>query len=353
MKTVVCKTDPKRPSAKAIGVAAEAILRGRLVVFPTETVYGIGANAFDDKACREVYRVKGRASDNPLIVHVYSVEDALKLGRFNREHAKTLGRIWPGPLTVIVKGRGRLPETVTAGLDSVAIRCPRGNVIRSIMKTAGVPIAAPSANISTKPSSTKGEHAIGYFIGKVSVIIDGGEADYGIESTILDLRSFRILRPGAFTPEQIERAFGRKPILGRIARGTAGAKRAISPGTKYRHYAPLTPLFVYTGDRKAVRSMIRPFGKSAAFIGSDESCSFLKGTGVRPISLGPAKSLRIRVHRLFDKLIELDSLGVDFAVIEQFPEHGLGYSAMNRLRKASDHKSFSNLEELKKLLENK
>ena len=352
MKTLVFKTNPKRPSAKTIEAATEAILDGKLVVFPTETVYGIGANAFDDRACREIYRVKGRASDNPLIVHVYSIEDALRFGRFKREYADALGRIWPGPLTVIVDGKGTLPETVTAGLDSVAIRCPKGKVIRSIIKRAGVPIAAPSANISTKPSSTKGEHAIGYFKGKVSVIIDGGEADYGIESTILDLRSFRILRPGAFTPEQIERAFGRKPVLGRLAEGTASASRMISPGTKYRHYAPNTPLFVYTGDNRAIRDMIRPFGRSAAFIGTDESCSMLKGTGVKCIPLGPSKSLRIRVHRLFDKLIELDSVGVDFAIIEQFPADGLGYAAMNRLRKASDHKSFSNPEELRNLVEN-
>ena len=352
METLVFKTDPKRPSQRTIDAAAEAILNGRLVVFPTETVYGIGADAFNEKACRNIYKVKGRASDNPLIVHVYSVEDAMKLGSFSREHAKALSRIWPGPLTVIVKGRGILPETVTAGLDSVAIRCPRGRVIRSIIKKAGVPIAAPSANISTKPSSTKGEHAIGYFRGKVAMIIDGGEADYGIESTILDLRSFRILRPGAFTPEQIERAFGRKPVLGRLAEGTASAKRVISPGTKYRHYAPSTPLFVYTGDRRAVYSLVRPFGRSAAFIGSEESCNMFKGTGVRCISLGPSKSLRIRVHRLFDKLIELDSVGVKFGVVEQFDGKGLGYAAMNRLRKASSHKSFSTSEELKKLIDN-
>lgn len=352
MKTLVCKTDPKRPSAKIIEAAVEAILDGKLVVFPTETVYGIGANVFDDRACREIYRVKGRASDNPLIVHVYGMEDALRLGRFRREHVEALGRIWPGPLTVIVSGRGVIPETVTASLDSVAIRCPQGKVIRSIIKKAGVPIAAPSANISTKPSSTKGEHAIGYFKGKVSVIIDGGESDYGIESTILDLRSFRILRPGAFTPEQIERAFGRKPILGRLAEGTASANRVISPGTKYKHYAPSTPLFVYTGDNEAIRDVIRPFGKSAAFIGAVESCNMLKGTGIRCVPLGPSKSLRIRVHRLFDKLIELDALGVEFAVIEQFPTDGLGYAAMNRLRKASSHKSFSNSEELRNLIDN-
>lgn len=352
MKTLVCKTDPKRPSSKVIEAAAERILEGKLVVFPTETVYGIGANAFDERACGEIYRVKGRASDNPLIVHVYSIEDALKLGRFSREHAEALSKIWPCPLTVIVNGRGKLPETVTAGLDSVAIRCPKGRVIRSIIKKAGVPIAAPSANISTKPSSTKGEHAIGYFRGKVSMIIDGGEADYGIESTILDLRSFRILRPGAFTQEQITKAFGRKPIIGRLAEGTASAKRVISPGTKYRHYAPSTPLFVYTGDRRAVCSILRPFGKSAAFIGSVESCRMFKGTGVRCISLGTSKSVRIRVHSLFDKLIELDSLGVRFAVIEQFNGKGLGYAAMNRIRKASSHKSFSGSDGLKRLIDN-
>lgn len=350
MKTLICRTDPEKPSASIIEAAAEAILEGRLVVFPTETVYGIGANAFNGRACREIYKVKGRASDNPLIVHVYSVGDALKLGRFSKEYTEALGRAWPGPLTVIVKGSGMLPETVTAGLGSVAIRCPQGRVIRSLIRKAGVPIAAPSANISAKPSSTKGEHAIGYFKGKVSVIIDGGEADYGIESTILDLRSFRVLRPGAFTPKQIERAFGKKPVLGKLAEGSSDAQTAISPGTKYRHYAPCTPLFVYTGDRRDICNILEPFGKAAAFIGSDRSCNSLKGTGVKCISLGPSKSLRVRVHRLFDGLIELDSLGVDFAAVEAFPGKGLGYAAMNRLRKASSRRSFSDPKELQALV---
>ena len=318
METLVCKTNPERPSSRAIDAAAEAILNGRLIVFPTETVYGIGANAFDEKACKEIYKVKGRASDNPLIVHVYRIEDAMKLGSFSREHAEVLSRIWPGPLTVIVKGKGILPETVTAGLDSVAIRCPKGRVIRSIIKKAGVPIAAPSANISTKPSSTKGEHAIGYFRGKVAMIIDGGEADYGIESTILDLRSFRILRPGAFTPEQIERAFGRKPILGRLAEGTTSAKRVISPGTKYRHYAPSTPLFVYTGDRRAVYSLVRPFGRSAAYPRPlPLNCSTIANfTPRESSSISLSKSLCTLMRRLLDGPREMHLTPVPLNILQ-------------------------------------
>ena len=351
MRTLVCRTDPRKPSAKAVEAAADAIMNGRLVVFPTETVYGIGANAFDEDACRKIYEVKGRASDNPLIVHVQNVEDALRLGRISKEHIAVLERIWPGPLTVIVKSRGILPGTVTAGLRSVAIRCPEGKFIQELLKRTGLPIAAPSANISAKPSSTKGEHAIGYFKGKVDVIIDGGESYYGIESTIFDLRSLRILRPGAFTPEQIEKAFGKRPILGKLAEGTASAGHVISPGTKYKHYSPETPLFVYAGDMRDMRSMLETFGSKAAFIGSAESCSLLKGTGLRLLSLGPSDNAQERVHRLFDKLIELDSFGVDFGVIEAFPAKGLGYAAMNRLRKASSHRSFSNIKQLQELLE--
>ncbi len=352
VKTQVYRIDSGKPSEKAVNAASEAIIDGKLVVFPTETVYGIGANAFSDAACREIYIVKGRAPDNPLIVHVYGIEEALRLGRFRNRDICALEKVWPGPLTVIVNGRGVLPDSVTAGLDSVAIRCPDSSFIRKVMKKTALPIAAPSANISTKPSSTKGEHAIGYFKGKVPVIIDGGESDYGIESTVLDLRSFRVLRPGAFTVEQIEHAFGRKPILGRLAEGSRSAATMISPGTKYRHYSPEKPLFVYEGGIGSINGILGKFAGRAAFIGSDESCRLLRGSQVKTIPLGPSRSIRKRVHRMFGSLIELDSMDVSFGVIESFPKDGIGYAAMNRLKKASDHRSFKDSEGLQKLVRN-
>ncbi len=350
MRTRVYRASADNPSADSVKAAAEAILDGKLVVFPTETVYGIGANAYDEKACMEIYNVKGRASDNPLIVHVYSMEEARKIGVFGRKDASVLEKIWPGPLTVIVKSRGNLPGVVTAGLGSVAIRCPKGKLIRAVMKRVNVPIAAPSANISERPSSTKGLHAINYFKGKVSVIIDCGATEYGIESTILDLRGFRIMRPGAFTAGEIQRAFGRKPVVDMLTRGIRSSRVPVSPGTKYRHYSPATPLFIYTGGINGLADVVRRCGKSAAFIGSDEGCSALRGLKIKRIALGPEKDMMMRASSLFDALIRLDTLGVDFGIIEPFSEKGIGLAAMNRIRKATIGRSFSDFEELGILL---
>ena len=350
MRTRIFRDDPHNPSRKAIKAAADAILRGELVVFPTETVYGIGANAFDARACRQIYKAKGRAMDNPLIVHVPDAAHAERLGVFSRKQEDVLEKIWPGPLTVIVKGRGELPKVVTAGMDSVAIRSPRGKVIREIMEEAGVPIAAPSANISSRPSSTKGTHAINYFNGKVSVIIDCGMSDYGIESTILDLRSFRIMRPGAFTLEEIEAAFGRKPKVDSVSLGIKSAKVAVSPGTKYKHYSPETPLYMYDGAKWRLAGALGRFGSKAAFIGSAESCRRLGGFGIKLLPLGSSKSPETMAHNLFDALIRLDSVKADFGVIEPFEEHGIGRAAMNRIRKATSQRSFRNAAGLARLL---
>lgn len=347
--TLLLKINPGRPERGRIRRAAQAIREGGLVVFPTETVYGIGASALDSAACRKIYKAKGRAGDNPLIVHVSDMRMADEVAEIPKQYRKAISRIWPAPITFIVRAKGGLPRVVTAGLDTVALRMPSNKVALFLIKESGVPIAAPSANISKKPSSTSARHALGYFKGKVDIIIDSGRSNYGMESTILDLRSFTLLRPGAFTAEQIERTFGRKPRISKEAKGEAEVARAISPGTKYRHYSPDTPLFLYTGRRRNLTRALSGAKGRFAFVGSDESCNSLRGMHCGRIRLGSSRNLREVARNLFDRLIALDSMGLDFAVVESFSESRHGLAIMNRLRKATRHRSFSDADGLRLL----
>lgn len=199
-----------RKASTSIRRAAEIIRNGGMVVFPTETVYGIGASAFNGKACKKIFRVKGRAADNPLIVHVSSMRMADAVGFIPKRYSRILARVWPAPLTVVVRAKGSLPRVVTGGLDTVAIRMPDNKIALDLIKESGVPIAAPSANISRKPSSTSASHAKKYFDGRVDAIIASEPSRFGIESTVINLADFSLLRPGSYTVGQIEKAFGKR-----------------------------------------------------------------------------------------------------------------------------------------------
>ena len=347
MWTKILKIDSRDPDRKKVRIAADVIREGGLVVFPTETVYGIGGDAFNATSAEMIYRVKGRPSDNPLMVHVSDMEMAESVGIFPRRYLKAVKSLWPGPIAFVVKARESVPKEVVSGLGTVAVRMPDHKVALSLIRESGTPIAAPSANPSRLPSSTKASHAAGYFEGRVDVIIDSGPSRNGIESTILDLGSFTVLRPGAFPVERIADAFGRKPKVTRAARGLAGSKGATAPGMKYRHYSPKTPLFLYTGRPSGIG---RAVGKADnyAFIGSREACGALKGA--RVLDLGERDDLQEIARNLFDRLIEVDELGIDFAIIESFPERGIGLGIMNRLRKASNRRSFSTKAQLKGLI---
>lgn len=353
MKTLLLKINPKRPERRKIEIAAKAIRDGRLVIFPTETVYGVGADAFNAKACRRIFRVKRRAADNPLIVHVSDMKMAKEVGRIPKRYEGIVRELWPAPLTFIVEAKKRLPSVVTANLDTVAIRMPAHKIANALIRESGVPIAAPSANISERPSSTRAAHAMKYFEGLVDIVIDSGKTKFGLESTVLDLDSFRLLRPGAFPVEKIEKAFGRR-VLGAIPYGSLGYKgKVISPGMKYKHYSPETPLFLFGGDMDELKRCIAEYrkeGKEMAFIGSSEACNEL-GRKIRyKIRLGSGRKLSEVGRNLFDALIRLDSMKVDLAVVEKFSERGAGLAIMNRLRKASGHREFSDLVGFLKLL---
>ncbi len=340
MKTKVIKVDAAKPDRRKIEIAAKVIKSGGVVVFPTETVYGIGADAYNANALRRVYRIKGRPLDNPSMIHVSSMRMASRLGFFPKRYRSVIGRIWPGPIAFVVNAKKGLNR------EEVSMRMPAHKVALALIEASGVPIAAPSANISKRPSSTTAKHALRYFDGKVDVILDAGSSNRGIESTILDLRTFRIQRPGSYPIEDITRAFGKRPIITRVARGLTEAKRAVAPGMKYKHYAPLTPLFLYTGKTGRLDRVARVRG-NFAFIGSDESCRVFGNR--KHIRLGKRNDLDSVAKNLFDALIRLDEIRVDYAIAESFPERGIGLGIMNRLRKAASHRYFSSAKGLEKL----
>ncbi len=341
--TEIIKINATSPEEAKISKAAKYIKEGGIVIFPTETVYGIGADALNGDACAKIFKAKERPADNPLIVHVSSFEMAEEIGVFPKEYAAAIKKIWPSPITFIVKTRKELPKEVTAGLKTVSIRMPAHPVALDLIKKAGVPIAAPSANPSKKPTATNANQAIKYFDGKVDCIIDSGHTFFGVESTIIDLERFAILRPGPFTVEEIEKAFGKKIKVDEITRGEVTVENTISPGTKYQHYAPETPLFLFNG---AVKGLIEDLDnideqQEFCFIGSNQSCKEMsKAVGCSTIELGNKKNLYEIAKNLFDGLIMLDSLKVKFGIIESFDEAGIGLAIMNRIRKATSHKEF-------------
>ncbi len=351
MSVIMLNVNPNRPDLSKIRLAAKAIKSGKLVVFPTETVYGIGANALDGKACMKIFRVKGRPQDNPLIVHVSSMEMAERIAEIPPKYRKQIMALWPGPLTLILKAKAGIPKEVTAGLPTVAVRFPSNLVALALIKAAGVPIAAPSANVSKRPSATEASHAASYFRKGVAYIIDSGISSFGIESTILDLSGFRILRPGAMTVEQISSAFMKRPILSPEATAKGVKGKPISPGMKYLHYSPEKPLLLFTGNRAELAKIFKRHGNDAAFIGSEESCMALGDLVKNKLVLGRRNDQRMAARNLFRYLIKLDSLDVNFGIAEAVPENGLGTAVMNRLRKASGNRECASAYEAERFIQ--
>ena len=322
--------------------AINAILRGGLVAFPTETVYGLGADAFNSTAVRRIYEVKGRPSDNPSIVHIASLDQLSDVAIDVPPHLyDVLRKVWPGPFTVILRKSPTVPLETTGGRETVAVRMPAHPVALDLIRGSR-PIAAPSANLSGRPSPTRIDHVIHDLMGKVDVIIDGGDTYFGVESTIIDFTGRRpiLLRPGPFTLEELRKFFPDIEVP-EFARGIREADAALAPGMKYRHYAPLKPVtLVECNDVdcmvKLASKLIDEFrskGMRIAVICSSETCGSY--SGVELINIGSRNDLYGVARQLFDSLRRVDELGVDAAVAEGFPEIGIGLAIMNRLRKAS------------------
>ena len=337
---LVLKTDPIRPDPEVVRRAADVLRRGGIVAAPTETVYGLFTHAYSEEGCVKVFKAKERPMDNPLIVHVDSVEMAGAVGHIPDEFYDVLKKIWPGPITVVIPSRGVLPRCVTAGLSTVAVRSPAHPVPLAIIKELGAPIAGPSANKAGRPSPTSAQHVVEDLGDAVDLVVDGGETFFGVESTIIDLTKSPpvLLRPGPFAVEELEKIFG-PVVVPPVARGLAEADVAIAPGMKYRHYAPETPLVVVHFDLGQAARFLRERGFRVAVFCIGEG----PGDAVA-IPLG--KDLFEVARNLYKGLRLLDKVGVDVGVFPAVEESGIGLAIMNRVRKASAHREAYNLEEL-------
>lgn len=313
------------PTPEEIEQAAAALAEGRLVVFPTETVYGLGAHALDPDAVARIFAAKGRPADNPLIVHVADADAAQELVAHWPDAARNLAeRFWPGPLTMVLPKSGRVPDITTGGLDSVAVRVPGHPVAQALLAAAGLPVAAPSANRSGRPSPTRVGDARADLSGRVAVYLDGGPTEVGVESTVVDLRGKpAILRPGGVARADLEAA------VGPLAAASAPER---SPGTRYRHYAPRAAVHLAAPDTLADRlRLLRDQGLRVAALASTENAP----PGPDIVVVGDRRDAAAWARRLFALLRDLDAKGFDAVVVEELPEGGLGEAVMDRLRRAA------------------
>jgi L-threonylcarbamoyladenylate synthase len=339
MQTRTIRINPKRPEPAKIRKAAEVIRLGRLVAFPTETVYGLGANALDPRAVRKIFEAKGRPADNPLIVHIYDKNDILFLASdISSAAGKITQEFWPGPLTVVLKKSKIVPKITTGGMDTVAIRMPKNKIARLLIKEAGVPIAAPSANFAGRPSPTTAKHVLEDLKGRIGMIVDGGKTQIGIESTVIDLsrKTPILLRPGGVTLEQLRKVLGRVDVHP-VVMGKSSSSLHRSPGMKYRHYSPKAKIILIEGARN----------KADSKIGELVSSFKKKGKKVGIMTMGRSSPHSADMKRyvgshhgeiaanLFRAFREFDSKGIDTVLAHGISSKGLGLGIMNRLRKAA------------------
>ncbi|MBE6701111.1 MAG: threonylcarbamoyl-AMP synthase [Ruminococcaceae bacterium] len=342
METKVVKIPPNRVEEfeKELLEASEIIKRGGLVVFPTETVYGLGANALDEKAAEKIYSAKGRPSDNPLIIHIANPEDYEKWCKVERVDLleKITNRFVPGPITVIQKKKDIIPHTVTAGMDTVAVRIPSHKVARRLIELSGVPVAAPSANTSGRPSPTRAEHVIQDLYGKVDMIIDSGECEVGLESTIVMLKGddVTLLRPGGVTLEELEETLGKVKVDKGVFEKLKENEKPLAPGMKYRHYAPKASVISLKGDEEKVIAFMKESlkDKGVGVICYREDTEHLPHDN-RVVVLGSKSDTEEMAHRLFDCLRTFDSIPEIHTVYARLPEDDhIGLAVVNRLMKA-------------------
>lgn len=340
MDTIIRKINIENIDQNIIEEAASILRLGGIVVFPTETVYGLGADAFSKEAAEKIYRAKGRPSDNPLIVHVADQRGLEKVAKNISSQAKVLmKKFWPGPLTLIFEKKEELPLETTGGLTTVAVREPDHTIARVLIKEAGGCVAAPSANISGKPSPTSGKHVVEDMDGKVDMILDGGKAELGLESTILDMTTSppTLLRPGFITKEMIEEVIGK--IQSEEENSNASPR---APGMKYRHYAPKAEMYLVSGEEENVIEKIN-------LLFTENQRKELK-TGIISIKehekkyplgsvliIGRKGSPKEVAGNLYEVLRLFDSEGVDVIYCEVFSESDLGHAIMNRLKKAASY----------------
>ena len=338
MITKISKLDSKNIDENIIKKASDIIKNGELVAFPTETVYGLGADGLNENACKKIFEAKGRPSDNPLILHISNISMLYNLvENIDPKSKKLIDKCWPGPLTIIFKKSKIIPNIITAGLDTVAIRFPSNKIAQSLIETSNTPIAAPSANISGKPSPTRADDVYNDMNGKIKLILDGGESDIGIESTVIDMSEDNptILRPGFYTFEFI------KEILSDVRLDDSlvdNSKIPKSPGQKYKHYAPKAKMEVYLGEKseEAIKTKALELEEKGLKVGVlvfDQYIDDFKD--YFSINIGNKNDLSYMSHVLFTSLRLMDMENVDVILAQGVEEINLGKSIMNRMKKSA------------------
>lgn len=341
MNTRIYNTQNENELKKGVADAAKTLREGGLVIFPTETVYGIGGDATNDSAARKIYTAKGRPSDNPLIIHVAKPEDTERYAVTSPAFYRLAERFMPGPLTVILPRRESIPKSVTGGLETVAVRCPSHPVAHAMITVAGVPVAAPSANLSGQPSGTTAAHVIKDFSDRVDVILAGGAADFGLESTIvkLDGEHLTLLRPGAVTPEDLRTVLPELSIADAAVSGELGKnEHPLSPGMKYKHYAPRVPLTLLCGDEAAVRAFLqKEAAPGVGFLCYEEEKDNLPAE-LTLFPVGKKEDLAAQAHLLFAALRAADETPGLTRLYAHMPKtDGIGLALYNRAIRAAAH----------------
>ena len=344
METIIKHIPGGAGDEEIFAQAGDILRRGGLVAFPTETVYGLGADALNPAACKKIYAAKGRPSDNPLIVHVSDKLKVREIAEADARAEKLMKTFWPGPLTLVMKKKYNVPDEITGGLDTVAVRCPDHKTARRLLEVSGLFIAAPSANLSGRPSPTLAQHVIEDMDGRIDMIIADDSVSVGIESTILDISSETpvILRPGVVTGKEIEEVLGADVTFTQTNSEAEGVPKA--PGMKYRHYAPQAELFLVRGENDAVVAEIREraksdleSGKKVFIITTEENVSRYEASGLNVISLGSRDDAAGIARDLFAALRRCDKEGAEVIFAESLDESGAGAAVMNRLLKAAGH----------------
>ncbi len=343
-RTKLFKVDPENPDREVIRFAANKILEGGLVAFPTETVYGLGANAFNAEAVNRIFKAKKRPFSDPIIVHIASINQLETVAENIPELAWRLAqRFWPGPLTIIVARSRRVPPNVSSGLPTVAVRMPNHRVPLALIEESGVPIAAPSANLFSRPSATLAQHVIDDFGGEVDVVLDGGPAPIGLESTVLDLTQSpaRILRPGGTPVEALREILPEVSYIPKYL--FTETAEAASPGMLMKHYSPKARLLLFMGSsdrvltrmREAVEELLRE-GKRVGLLVPSEDYATLREFRVEFSLLGPESDLNQVGFNLFSGMRDLDSREVDVILVRGFGLDGLGLAIWDRLVRAAE-----------------
>ncbi|PRR83160.1 L-threonylcarbamoyladenylate synthase [Clostridium vincentii] len=344
METKIAIVKNLHKDIEYIKEAANIIKNGGTVVFPTETVYGLGSDALNEEAVKKIFKAKGRPQDNPLILHVASKDISSLVEEVPNVAQKLINKFWPGPLTIILNKKDIVPDVTSAKLKSVGIRMPEGEIALKLIEFAETPIAAPSANISGRPSPTDVERCIEDLLGKVDYILGGEKSRVGVESTIVDCTVDPpiVLRPGAITIEDLKRVDNKIELdIGLMKKPTSDFKPK-APGMKYKHYAPKAKVVIVSGNREKtiekINEMVHYYishGKKVGVLASKENSMKYKEGQIKV--LGSILDLDEVAHNLFESLRSFDDIGVDIIIAEAFEEKGVGIAIMNRLKKAAGY----------------